>query len=156
MDTRQPTPPLTPPPLPSRRQALDSPAAVHELVRAFYARLLADPLMAPVFTEVAQVELERHLPRIEAFWRKMLLGERDYRRNMIARHERVHDRAAFTDAHFRRWREHFLATLEERFAGAGAERAARLATRIAGHMQHWLQEERPRRLSAPAGFSRLR
>ncbi|UEX76496.1 group III truncated hemoglobin [Spiribacter halobius] len=119
-----------------------------ELVRAFYARLLDDPLMAPVFVDVAGVDLSHHLPRIEAFWRRMLFREPGYRRHMIAHHERVQDLQPLTRAHFQRWQAHFLFTLDERFHGPEAERAARLARRIAAHMAHWLLEERPRRLAA--------
>ncbi|XOZ34124.1 group III truncated hemoglobin [Halomonadaceae bacterium KBTZ08] len=120
---------------------LDTPEAVHQLVQSFYGRLLDDPVMAPVFLESAGVNLDHHLPTIEAYWRKMLLGERGgYTRNMVARHEAVHARHPLTMEHFERWGMHFHATVTELFEGPGADRAHRIADRILANLKSWLLE----------------
>lgn len=126
----------------SQREArdLNSPEAVSELVDAFYARVLADPTLAPMFTEVAAVDLDHHLPTIKAFWRKMLLGRPDYDRNMVARHAAVHARMPLTRRHFDRWLALFTRTVDERFAGPGADRARTLAVRIAANLERNLDE----------------
>lgn len=123
------------------RPDLDSPEAIHRLVRAFYARLLEDPVMAPVFLETAGIDLDHHLPTIEAYWRKMLLGERGvYTRNMVARHEAVHATQPLEPEHFERWGAHFHATVSELFQGPRADRAHRIADRILANLQDWLLE----------------
>ncbi|NQY84162.1 MAG: group III truncated hemoglobin, partial [Alcanivorax sp.] len=82
---------------------LDSPARIEEMVDAFYQRVLDDPLLAPVFLEVARIDLDQHLPLIAAYWKKMLLGDTAYDRHMIAKHRAVHDKQPLTGAHHERW-----------------------------------------------------
>lgn len=125
-----------------RRQTrdLNDPEAISELVDAFYARVLVDPTLAPMFTQVAAVDLDHHLPTIKAFWRKMLLGRPDYDRNMVARHAAVHARMPLTGRHFDRWLALFTRTIEERFAGPGADRARTLAVRIAANLERNLDD----------------
>src|SRR5919202_6306458 len=48
------------------------------LVRAFYTRAFADPLIGFLFTDVARLDLEAHVPRITSFWETILLGARSY------------------------------------------------------------------------------
>jgi len=125
-------------PLAGRRPDLDCTQAVDRLVDAFYAKVLADEMLAPVFTEVAAVDLDQHLPTIKSFWRKMLLGDRDYRRNMVARHVAVHARQPLEAHHFERWLLLFTRALDEHFAGPYAERARHLAHAIAANLEHYL------------------
>ena len=44
------------------------------LVRTFYGRALADPIIGWLFTDVAKLDLEAHVPRITSFWETILLG----------------------------------------------------------------------------------
>ena len=118
-----------------QQRDIDDPAAIARLVDAFYARVLVDPTLAPVFTEVARVDLDHHLPTIKAFWRKMLLGHPDYARNMVARHATVHARLPLGRRHFDRWLALFTRTVDDHFAGPGAERAKLLAQRIAANLE---------------------
>ncbi|WP_295718858.1 group III truncated hemoglobin [uncultured Halovibrio sp.] len=118
---------------------LNTPEAIHYLVQIFYDRLLNDPIMAPVFLETAGVNLDHHLPTIEAYWRKMLLGERGvYTQNMIAKHEAVHAKQPLEPEHFERWGAHFHATVRELFEGPYADKAHRVADRILINLQTWL------------------
>lgn len=118
---------------------LDSPEAIRTMVHRFYDRLLSDPLMRPVFMDTAGIRIDEHFPRIEAYWRKMLLGERGvYTRNMVAKHEAVHAKSPLRAEHFERWGEHFHQTLDEGFSGPLTDRAHRIADRILANLQHWL------------------
>ena len=121
-------------------QDVDSPEAIDELVECFYARVLEDEVLAPVFIDVAEIDLDRHLPRIKAFWRKMLLGHPDYSDNMVARHVAVHARERFRPEHFERWLSLFRASVDEHFEGPGADRARLLAERIAANLEKRLDE----------------
>lgn len=114
---------------------LDDSAAVSALVDAFYDRVLADALLAPIFNDVAGIDLDEHLPRIKAFWRKMLLGQPGYDRNMVAQHACIHARLPFKRRHFDRWLTLFHEAVDAEFAGPGAERAKTLATRIARNLE---------------------
>ena len=46
------------------------------LVRAFYGRALTDPIIGFIFTDVAKLDLEAHVPTITSFWETVLLGSR--------------------------------------------------------------------------------
>jgi len=123
-------------------QDLDAPGAIDALVERFYARVLRDPLLAPLFTEVAGIDLAHHLPRIKAYWRKMLLGDSGYRRHMMAKHRAVDSRSAFEGRHYDRWLLLFETALDEGACGPVTERARMLARRIAGNMRRNLESTR--------------
>ena len=124
------------------RSDLDTPASIDRFVDRFYARVLSDPLLAPLFLEVAGIDLERHLPRIKAYWRKMLLGEPTYRRHMMQKHRDLDARSPLAPEHYARWLLLFEATLDDEHAGLMAERARGLARRIAGNMRRNLESTR--------------
>jgi len=113
---------------------LDSPQHIREFVEAFYARLLQDEQLAPIFIDVANIDLAKHLPLIVSYWEKLLLGESDYRRHTMNIHRAVHSKRPFTAADFDRWLMFFLVTVDAGFAGAYADKAKRTAAYIASNM----------------------
>ncbi len=114
---------------------LDCRANVERFVDLFYARLLADPVLAPIFVDVAGVDLEVHLPHIKDYWCKLLLGERAYRRHTMAVHRRLHSSRPLLEADFSRWLDCFTQTLEQHYSGQRALKASRIAATIAANMQ---------------------
>ena len=48
------------------------------LVRTFYGRALTDPVIGYIFTDVAKLDLEAHVPQITSFWETILLGAQSY------------------------------------------------------------------------------
>ena len=115
---------------------LDTRERVEEFVDRFYARILADPVLAPIFLEVAEVDLDVHLPHIKDYWCKLLLGEKGYRRHTMNIHRALHVRGELSPSDFERWLGLFCAALGEGYAGPGAERAARIASTIAANMEN--------------------
>ncbi|GAA2027000.1 hypothetical protein GCM10009819_07890 [Agromyces tropicus] len=111
---------------------------VERLVRAFYGRAFADPLLGPIFTDVARMDLEHHLPIMCDFWETVLFGAGSYRRNPFALHEALDRRAPLGAAEFGRWLELWTSTVDDGFAGEAAERAKAQARRIAASMQRRL------------------
>ncbi|WFC40274.1 group III truncated hemoglobin [Pseudoxanthomonas sp. SE1] len=119
---------------------LNSPEAIADCVDAFYAKVIIDAALGPIFKEV---DLQQHKPTIRAYWRKMLLGEHEgYRRNMIAQHIALHTRHSLQHHHFQRWLELFVETVDEQFCGHAAVRAKRLATTIAINLEALLDVRR--------------
>ena len=57
-----------------------------QLVRAFYARALSDPVVGFIFTDVARLDLEAHVSVIASFWATILLGARSYGGGAFAAH----------------------------------------------------------------------
>ncbi|MDN3517144.1 group III truncated hemoglobin [Aquisalimonas lutea] len=121
---------------------LDTPERIDAFIDAFYEHVLDDPLLAPVFLDVAAIDVPEHLAVIKGYWRKMLLGHDSYRRNMMARHEAVHGRCGLEARHFERWLALYRAILAARFQGPYARRADTLAVTIAGNMQRWLHSRK--------------
>jgi hemoglobin len=114
---------------------LDSPEHIRAFITAFYERLLADPRIAPVFLDVAGIDIRRHLPLICAYWEKLLLGADAYRRHTMNIHRAVHARRPLTAVDFEVWLSHFRGALDAGFTGPFASRARGIAERIAHNMQ---------------------
>ena len=114
---------------------LDSREQVERFVRAFYDGLLEDPILAPIFMDVARVDLEVHLPHIIDYWCKLLLKEPGYQRHTMNIHRRLHGKQALRDEDFSRWLGFFLNAVAQGWRGDNSERAKRIATTIAGNMR---------------------
>ncbi|WP_431962367.1 group III truncated hemoglobin [Actinacidiphila sp. bgisy160] len=113
-------------------------ADVEVLVTAFYRRAFADPLIGPVFTEVARMDLDAHMPIMCDFWETVLFAAGRYRRNALAPHLALHRMAPLGAEHFGRWLALWTLTVDGLFRGDKAELAKRQAERIAGSLQRRL------------------
>ncbi|WP_174813706.1 group III truncated hemoglobin [Aquisalimonas sp. 2447] len=120
---------------------LDTPEQIDTFIDAFYQRVFADSLLAPVFLDVAAIDVPEHVAIIKRYWRKMILGEDAYDRNMMARHEAVHGLQRLETRHFERWLHLYRSTLASGWQGPYARRADQLAVTIAGNMRKWLHSE---------------
>jgi len=117
---------------------LNSPERIAEFLQYFYGKLLKDPVLAPIFIDVAQIDLQAHLHHIQAYWEKLLLGKDDYQRHTMNIHRLLHSKRALTKADFDRWLEFFTSTVREHYAGPQAERAVKVAGHIAGNMTRYI------------------
>ena len=116
---------------PAPTRDLDNPEEIAEMVRRFYADVAMDDLLGPVFNDVAQVDWSEHLPKLTAFWCRALLDLPGYGGNPFRAHAQVHEKQAFTPAHFERWLSLFHETLDLGWVGPNAERAHQLADNVA-------------------------
>ena len=108
---------------------------VKKLVDAFYAKVNEDDLLAPVFNDFAGVDWEAHLPVMYSFWSSILFGEVGYRGNPFMKHIPL----PIEKAHFDRWLQLFMETIDEHFTGEKAEEARKRAQSIAGIFQYKLE-----------------
>ena len=108
---------------------------VVRLVDAFYARATTDPVIGHLFTEVARLDLEAHLPVMYDFWETLLLGVRTYRGNAMQKHVELHRKSPLGPEHFERWLALFMETVDGLFAGERARTAREKAAYIARSMQ---------------------
>ncbi|GAB4053676.1 group III truncated hemoglobin [Spirosoma litoris] len=113
------------------RRLLDSPEAVKLLVDSFYEKVQLDALLAPVFTDVAQVDWSKHLPKMYAFWESIILGNNAYDGHPFRPHLIVNQKHTLTIDHFERWLQLFSQTITENFTGETAEQVRQRATQIA-------------------------
>jgi hemoglobin len=129
-------------------QDIEDRADCERLVRAFYGRALEDPLIGWLFTDVARLDLEAHVPQITSFWETVLLGARSYAGGAFRPHAALHMRAQLRAAHFERWLVLWTETVDELFAGERAELAKAHAHRVA-HAFHGRLATLP--AAAPSG-----
>jgi hemoglobin len=103
------------------------------LVRDFYGRAMADEKIGPLFTDVAELDLEAHIPVIAAFWATNLLGAKSYRGGAFGVHGRLHQKApgGLKREHFERWLVLWCQTVDEHFDGPIAAAAKVHALRVA-------------------------
>ena len=104
-------------------------AMIERLVRAFYARIRADAVLAPIFDARIR-DWEPHLAQMCAFWSSVALMSGRYHGTPMAKHLPLPVDAG----HFDRWLELFEATAHEICPPAAAahfvERARRIATSL--------------------------
>jgi hemoglobin len=117
--------------VPGALRDIEDRADVEAVVRAFYTRALTDPIIGWIFTDVAKLDVEAHVPVIASFWETMLLGGRSYSGGAFAPHAALHAQVGLRPGHFVRWLSLWSATVDERFAGERAELAKHHAERVA-------------------------
>ena len=112
---------------------------VERLVRAFYGRALTDPFIGFIFTDVAKLDLEAHVPHITAFWETVLLDAKSYSGGAFRPHAELHMKVGLREGHFERWLQLWFGTVDELFAGEKANQAKihalRVATAFHGRLQ---------------------
>ena len=106
-------------------------ADIEWLVNEFYAKVMKDDLLAPVFQHI---DLPHHLPVLYNFWSSVLFGDQSYKRNPFQKHIDL----PITATHFDRWLLLFTGTVDEHFGGEKATEAKQRALSIAGIFQHKL------------------
>jgi hemoglobin len=121
------------------RHDIQDRADCERLVRAFYGKALEDPIIGFIFTDVAKLDLEAHVPRITSFWQTVLLGERTYGGGAFGPHVHLHERVELKRGHFDRWLALWFGTVDELFAGERADLAKVHALRVASAFHTRLQ-----------------
>ncbi|MCP4443444.1 MAG: group III truncated hemoglobin [Aureispira sp.] len=114
---------------------IQTPEDIEALMRAFYSRVLADEEIGYIFTDVAKLNLETHMPRICAFWENVLLGSTAYKKNVLQVHLDLHQEEALKPEHFERWLMIFDETVDAQFEGEIANMAKVRGRSIATVMQ---------------------
>lgn len=110
------------------------------LLSKFYSKLLSDTTISYIFTDVAKIDLESHLPRIIDFWNLSLFGKGDYSNNVMKIHLDLNDEEKLDEKHFKTWLNHFYDTVDKNFSGKNAEIIKTKALSIATVMQIKIQK----------------
>lgn len=105
------------------------------LMEKFYEKLLADPSINYIFTEVAKINMLHHLPVLVDFWDMVLFQSDTYRKNAMQLHMELHRQSPLTKQHFSTWLTYFTQTVDELFEGEKAFLAKQRAASIATTMQ---------------------
>jgi hemoglobin len=116
-------------------------ADCERLVRAFYSQALTDPIIGFIFTDVARLDLDAHVPQITSFWETILLGAQSYGGGAFRPHAELNAKVTLRGGHFERWVWLWGTTVDALFAGPRAELAKSHATRVARAFHSRLQGE---------------
>lgn len=111
---------------------------IKTLVEHFYGKVMNDPIIGFLFTDIAAIDLEHHLPKISAFWSWQLLGIPGYSGRTFEKHVTLNQRATMNADHFHRWLYLFTGSVDALFAGPVADAAKLRAGAIAKSMQQAL------------------
>jgi hemoglobin len=113
---------------------LDHPEAIELMVDSFYSRIKTDPRLSVIFFELGEVELEKHLPHIKCYWKKLLLADHAYNRHTMNIHRALHEKVNLRSSDFEIWLALFIETIDDGFSGPMAKRAKKIASSVAGNM----------------------
>ncbi|HMS08405.1 MAG TPA: group III truncated hemoglobin [Pyrinomonadaceae bacterium] len=116
-------------------------ADIDLLMWHFYSRALADPVIGYIFTDVAKLDLEHHLPIIRDFWETLLFRTGNYARHgrtPLFVHGELHQKSPLRAEHFSRWLEIFGEAVDTNFAGENAEFIKWRARAIANRMLQYV------------------
>jgi hemoglobin len=109
------------------------------LMNEFYSKMLNDDEIGYIFTDVAHLDLEKHLPSLTNFWENMLLNPNGYKKNVMDIHFQLNNKEKLLPIHFNRWLELLAETVNEHYKGEKAQRMLNSANSIAGVMQFKLK-----------------
>jgi hemoglobin len=105
------------------------------LLSKFYSKLLFNENISYIFTDIAKIDIESHLPKIIDFWNLSLFGNGDYSNNVMKIHLDLNAEEKLNEKHFKTWINHFYDTVDENFSGKNAEIIKTKALSIATVMQ---------------------
>jgi hemoglobin len=105
------------------------------LMDSFYQKILQDTAINYIFTEIAQINLEKHLPHLVDFWEQTLFNTGGYKNNVLQVHLDLNAKLPFTTVHFETWLRYFNQTVDELFTGENAEKIKTRALSIATVMK---------------------
>lgn len=111
------------------------------LVDRFYDKVNADEALGFIFNDVANINWNKHLPIMYAFWSANLLGTAAYKGYLIDAHFKLNDQISLTTAHFERWLSLFNETVDQYFDGKVAELAKNRAKTVADLMFYKLSSQ---------------
>ena len=112
----------------SLKRELTTRKDIEELVNRFYARVMTNELLGPLF---AHLDWTVHKPIMHNFWSSMMLGDNSYQGNPLAKHIPLN----INKAHFAEWLLLFDQTVNDMFVGTAAEEIKTRANQIAGVFQ---------------------
>lgn len=105
------------------------------LINTFYNKAKCDDTIGFFFTDVIEIDWEKHLPVMYNFWEDVVFHTNTYQGNPMEKHMQLHRMSTMNAGHFQRWTHLFVQTVDEYFSGDKAELIKQRAQSIATLMQ---------------------
>jgi hemoglobin len=109
---------------------------IEKLVNIFYDKVKTDEVIGYLFTDVAQVNWDLHLPKMYNFWENILFYSANYNGSPMAVHKELHQKSPMNKEHFQHWNSLFTQTVDKLFQGAKAEEIKNRALNISDVMMY--------------------
>jgi hemoglobin len=135
------------------KRDIENRADIDLLMTEFYSTAMVDSTIGYIFTDVAKLDLDHHLPIIGDFWDTLLFqagSYSQYGRNPLMVHAELNEKTPLKSAHFSRWLVIFSETIDRLFAGERAEFLKFRAEMMADRMLNFIGAQGSR-LGATAG-----
>lgn len=113
------------------------------LVNLFYEKVQKDEKIGYIFTDIAKVNWQLHLPKMYDFWETILFGQKGFKGNPMEVHFKLNKIHPLLQEHFERWKNLFYDTINEHFEGEFAELAKEKAQSIADLMLFKMNPDSP-------------
>ena len=104
---------------------------IARLVEAFYTRAFTDPVLGPIFIDIAQMDLEAHMPVMCDFWENILFRTGRYPGGLMMVHFQLHAKTPLLPEHFEIWLAYWHRTVDDLFTGERANLVKTHATNVA-------------------------
>ena len=106
------------------------------IVEAFYTKAMTDETIGYIFTDVAKLNLEKHIPTICDFWATILFQNMVYRGSVVHKHIELHKLSNLEPIHFETWLGIWEETVKSLYEGEKAEEMIHRAKLMAEMMIH--------------------
>ncbi|HRW98729.1 MAG TPA: group III truncated hemoglobin [Cyclobacteriaceae bacterium] len=104
---------------------------IEVLVSRFYEKVRNDDTIGFIFSDIAQVNWDHHLPVMFDFWEMVLLGSGGYKGDTMTSHIQLNKKIELKPVYFQQWLKLFNQTLDENFSGPKTNEARDRANNIA-------------------------
>jgi hemoglobin len=105
------------------------------LVDLFYSKIKRDDQIGFIFSDIAKVNWEKHLPIMYDFFENMLFYNGCYTGNPMELHKHINRLFPLREEHFKQWNYLFSCSVDELFAGETAQLVKQRARSISTVMQ---------------------
>ena len=113
---------------------ISSRADIEKFIVSFYESVKTDATIGFIFTDIVDMNWEKHIPLIVDFWETILLDNPVYKNNAMEVHYDVNRKLPLQPAHFKSWLSLFNSAIDELFEGPKATLAKTRAKSIADVM----------------------
>ena len=113
---------------------IKSRADIEKFIGNFYEAVKPDKTIGFIFTEVVEMNWEKHIPVIVDFWETILLDNPVYKKNAMEVHYDLNKKIPLQKEHFISWLQLFNAAVDNLFEGKIADLAKTRAKSIAAVM----------------------
>lgn len=113
---------------------------IEVLVDAFYKKVVVDDVIGSFFTEVVELDWDKHIPVMYDFWETTLLGNMRYKGNPMIKHIELNRKEPLEARHFDRWLALWESTVRDNFRGIKADEAILRARQIGELMKFKIQQ----------------